>query len=194
MDEQIRRHDPRYPSAPNPQEFRFDRNRGLYIPRAVAEEDPRGADKPGRKKKPRSGLTAWLTLAVLAGQLIIFWQQLAIQRAQTRAQIVLGTSDGKIMELAERGDKRVVLVYLRNVGHVPARDVSVELQPIILNPDAGVDLSMEKPAFFGPTIGPGFADIRYVNIPADKIPLIGTALLEVVGRVRYRDAYGAYCE
>src|SRR5207245_468833 len=34
----------------------------------------------------------------------------------------------------------------------------------------------------------------YAIIPSDKVALIPTAMMEIPGRVRYRDDFGSYCE
>ena len=112
-----------------------------------------------------------------------------------RARMVLGRPDGPIMELAQRGGRQTVRIYLRNMGALPARDVNVEAWPILTPPMREVDMSNDFPdEFTGPTVPPGVVHAEYVQIPPNQVALIGKATTTIVARIRYRDDFGTYCE
>lgn len=48
--------------------------------------------------------------------------------------------------------------------------------------------------YFGPIVPPGVVYPDRLPIPLDKLDSIGTLDVRILGRVRYRDDFGTYCE
>jgi hypothetical protein len=122
-------------------------------------------------------------------------RQVQADRAQRHAQMALGTPDGKVMEIVEHGVRKYVILYLRNVGGVTARDVTLDLWPVMTPPSIEIETTMEdEKRFAGPTIGAQSIYREHLEMFPDVAERIGDRanIFQVVGRVRWRDEFAEY--
>jgi hypothetical protein len=122
-------------------------------------------------------------------------------RVTQRAQIVFGNDKGEVLEIKTIDNETFLTIYLQNKGHVPAHNVEMALNMLVAPPDMTLQYRELNgvPGFFNPgvTIGPSQQFTGYLNLgdsTAVSRAKTKKVILRLVGRVRYADDFGTYCD
>jgi hypothetical protein len=104
----------------------------------------------------------------------------------------LAVEPGGIWEHADRGDRVTVKFTVRNVGHLPARDVVWSSAGATPDLRGTIDFTLTEPSGDGIVIAPGTATTLHgavVFIWGENGPCLGNTM-HLWGIVQYRDGFG----
>jgi hypothetical protein len=161
--------------------------------------------------KKIAGINRWMMFLtfglVLASFVQDYWTRQSVKggqdafRVTERAQVIFGNDKGELMNIQTIGDESDLLIYLQNKGHISARNVELALNILVAPPDITLEYRNLNPApeYFNPgfSLGPGQPFTGYIKLSGPAVLKSikdSTAIMRVVGRLRYIDDFGPYCD